>query len=306
MKKTLVIGSTVIDVLLKLPVLPGRGDDINIISSEYRVGGCAYNVFKALKLFKSPAMLCSPVGTGVYGRLVRECLESEGIRPIASPQAENGCCYCLIENNGERSFLSHHGAEYLFSRCWMNDVDFSLADSVFICGIELEDSCGAEISAFVCEHPELTLYFAPGPRITHIPAEIIDQLFQRRDINGKGPFLHLNEKEASGFTGKSNIAEAAEFLAARTENSVVITLGEQGCYSLQKARLEGSFIAGFPVSVEDTVGTGDAHFGALIACLKEGKTLEEACRIANQIGAAVAGIRGAVLDELPELSKASG
>ena len=300
MNKTLVIGSTVIDVLLKVPVLPGRGEDINITSSEYRVGGCAYNVYRALKLFRSPAILCSPVGTGIYGRLVRERLSEEGVLPIASPDIENGCCYCLIEEDGERSFLSHHGAEYLFSRSWMDGVDFSDAGSVFICGIELEDSCGEEIAGFVCERPELALYVAPGPRITHIPAGIMEKLFSRRDQAGKGPFLHLNEKEALGFTGKSSIEEAAVNLAGRTENSVVITLGERGCYCLGDAGEKGAYIRGFPALVEDTVGTGDAHYGALIASLKEGKSLEEACRIANRIGAAVAGIRGSVLDELPD------
>jgi len=47
--------------------------------------------------------------------------------------------------------------------------------------------------------------------------------------------------------------------------------------------------------VIDTVGAGDAHCGALIACLKAGMNLEEACREANRIGAAVVGIKGAVL-----------
>ena len=78
MKQTLVIGSTVVDVLLDIPLIPRPGEDVNITSLEYSIGGCAYNVYKALTLFDSPALLCSPVGSGVFGRMVREHLEKEG------------------------------------------------------------------------------------------------------------------------------------------------------------------------------------------------------------------------------------
>jgi sugar/nucleoside kinase (ribokinase family) len=294
--QTLVIGSTVVDVILSIPAIPGRGEDVNITGMEYRIGGCAYNVFMALRLFDSPALLCSPVGSGFYGDMVREHMEKEGLRAFVSLEGKNGCCYCLVEPDGERSFLSHHGVEYLFSRSWMEKIDFSQADSVFICGLEVEDSDGDEIVAFVNEHPELELYFAPGPRINHIPIKRMESLLRRRDSRGKGPFLHLNKTEACAFSGKNLLEEAAEFLAAKTGNSLVITLGEQGCYYLSESGNEGRYSPPFTVNVVDTVGTGDAHCGSLIACLKNGMNLEEACLMANKAGAAVAGIRGAVLD----------
>lgn len=299
MKQTLVIGSTVVDVLLRIPSIPRRGEDVNIAESEYRIGGCAYNVFKTLRLFESPAALCSPAGTGVYGDMVRRGLEAEGLRPFASLAGENGCCYCLIEPDGERSFLSYHGVEYLFSRSWMEGFDFASASGVFVCGLEIEDSSGDEITAFVYEHPELELYFAPGPRIRQIPADRMEKLFRRRDVRGKGPLLHLNEAEALRFSGARRIEEGAAFLAAKTENSVVITLGERGCYCLERPGAAGMYVPGFPANVVDTVGAGDAHCGATIACLKQGLPLREASRAANRIGAAVTEIRGAVLDKLP-------
>jgi sugar/nucleoside kinase (ribokinase family) len=287
MKKTLIIGSTVVDVLLSLPALPRRAEDINITSVEYRIGGCAYNVYKTLSFFKSPAILCSPVGSGVHGRVVKEHFAAEGICPIASLETENGCCYCLIEPNGERTFLSHHGAEYLFSRDWLKKIDFSQIGSIYICGLELEEPTGEEILSFVYEHAELELYFAPSPRLMHIPQERMRLFLCRRDSNGKGPFIHLNEKEALDFAGKAKIEEAAEFIAQKTGNSVVITLGEKGCYCLESAGAKGGFSPGYPVQQVNTVGAGDAHFGAIIACVKEGQSLEEACIKANKAGAEV-------------------
>ncbi|MDR0402585.1 MAG: PfkB family carbohydrate kinase [Treponema sp.] len=283
MKQTLVIGSTVVDVLLHVPRLPVRGEDINIGSSSCRFGGCAYNVYKTLRRFDSPALLCSPVGTGVYGRMVRKHFAEAGIEPFISLEEENGCCYCLIEKDGERSFLSHHGAEYRFDRSWMERVDFSVVDSIFICGIEVEDTDGQEIVDFVCEHPEADLYFAPGPRIAHIAKDRMEKLLDRR------PFLHLNETEALDYTGAAAVPAAAEFLTNRSGNALVISLGERGCYySGAAGSPDAGYAPGYPAGlVRDTVGAGDAHCGAVIAALKTGKSLKEACEIANRTGAAV-------------------
>jgi len=299
MSQTLVIGSTVVDIVLNLPALPRRGEDININALEYRIGGCAYNVFNTLRLFHSSALLCSPVGSGIYGCMVREHLEQEGIQPFVNLDEKNGCCYCLIEPDGERSFLSYHGAEYRFSASWMKTIDFSQAGSVYISGIEVEDSTGVEIVDFICDHPGLELYFAPGPRIMCISPERMERLLCRRDRNNKGPLLHLNENEALQFSGRNTIEEGAALFAEKTGNSVVITLGERGCYCLTHNGTDGCLVPGFPAGVIDTVGAGDSHCGALIAALKEGMALEEACLRANRIGAAVVGIHGAVLDKLP-------
>jgi sugar/nucleoside kinase (ribokinase family) len=287
MKQTLIIGSTVVDVLLNVPCLPTRGSDVNVLASAFRLGGCAYNVYKAMRYFDVPARLCSPVGTGMYGRMVREWFNQEGIQSFVNLKEENGCCYCLVENDGERSFLSHHGAEYSFSRSWMKDIDHDGADSVFICGIEVEDSTGNEIVEYVCENPQLELYFAPGPRILRITDERMEKIISR------SPFLHLNETEAREYAKKIALCsalpdaqDAAVILAEKTRNSVVITLGARGCYYRDKAGGCG-FVSGVAAIVRNTVGAGDAHCGALIASLKRGNDLRTSCEKANKAGAHV-------------------
>ncbi|MDR2552710.1 MAG: PfkB family carbohydrate kinase [Treponema sp.] len=301
MKQTLVIGSSVMDVILNISHLPRRGEDINLVSSAYRLGGCAYNVYKTLGRFESSARLCSPVGSGVYGRMVRECFAQEGIVPLVELDEENGCCYCLVELDGERTFLSHHGAEYRFSRSWMNGVDHAGVDSIFICGIDVEDPTGNEIVSYVCEHPELELYFAPGPRIMYIAPDRMEAILDRR------PVLHLNEAEARSYAGYitaiagkagappaagpvPDVEEAAAILSEQTGNTVVITLGKQGCYYHGGPHNPGpdrGLVPGFPATVINTIGAGDAHCGALMASLKEGKDLRKACETANRTGAAV-------------------
>ena len=66
-KQILVIGSTVADIIIHLDHLPGTAEDVNITRQTMSLGGCAYNVFHMIRLFKIPCTLFSPVGSG--GRL---------------------------------------------------------------------------------------------------------------------------------------------------------------------------------------------------------------------------------------------
>jgi sugar/nucleoside kinase (ribokinase family) len=216
--------------------------------------------------------------------MVREQLALEGTNPFVNLEAENGCCYCLIEGDGERSFLSHHGAEYFFSRTWMDGLDYSRTGSIFVCGIEVEDPTGGEIVDFVYDQARLDLYFAPGPRISHIGKDRMARLLARRSVLGKGPVLHLNKTEALEFSGRDTVEGAADFLFRQTGNSLVITLGSQGCYYREQE--DGAFVPGLPVRALNTVGAGDTHCGAIIACLKQGMDLAAACERANAAGAA--------------------
>ncbi|AEE17477.1 PfkB family carbohydrate kinase [Treponema brennaborense] len=290
MKQTLVIGSTVVDVIVAIPHLPSTGEDINVTAQTQRLGGCAYNVSNMLRLTGTPYTLCSPVGSGLYGDFVAERLAQLGIPCfIRLENVPNGCCYCIVENDGERTFLSQHGAEYVFSRSWMHRIDSESADSVYICGLEIEEPTGSEIILYLEEHPEYTVFFAPGPRISSIPQERLNRIFALH------PVLHLNDTEAVGFTKRAAVSEAAAALYEKTGNAVVITQGKDGAFCMDRGR--GFSVPGFPAEVADTIGAGDAHAGSVIAYLKQGFSLEESVRRANRIAAAVVSVNGATLPD---------
>ena len=79
MKQTLIIGSTVADIIIGVDSLPVSGSDINTISHEIKLGGCAYNVSEVFRHLSVPYLLCSPVGTGPYGDFVIKEYEKKGI-----------------------------------------------------------------------------------------------------------------------------------------------------------------------------------------------------------------------------------
>ena len=84
-------------------------------------------------------MFVTPIGTGVYGDYIRKSFQARKLPIHVNVDAENGCCYCLVDENGERTFLSVHGAEYTFNHEWMENIDISQISMIYVCGLEIED-----------------------------------------------------------------------------------------------------------------------------------------------------------------------
>ena len=64
MKKCLVIGAAMLDIVMQIDELPKKGEDVYAKSQTMTVGGCAYNVADIMKHFAVPYTLFAPIGTG--------------------------------------------------------------------------------------------------------------------------------------------------------------------------------------------------------------------------------------------------
>ncbi len=290
MKQTLVIGSTVVDVIVNIPNLPKTGEDVHISKQSRSLGGCAFLASDILRHFGVPYSLCTAVGGGIYGDYVHTHLEKLGVPIyIHRPDEENGCCYCMVEDGGERTFIVDHGIEYTFYESYLENIDTDAIDSVYVCGLEIEEYTGGEIVNYLEKHPDYTIYFASGPRIMELPKDLVARIFALH------PVLHLNEDEIMAYTGKSTHQEGAKALFALTQNTVVVTLGEAGAYCYD-GEVE-IFVPSKPVAeVVDTIGAGDSHIGTIMACRRLGMDWKKSLEMANAISAAVVGRAGGLLD----------
>lgn len=288
MKQTLVIGSAVVDVIINIPHLPRTGEDVHISSQTRSLGGCAYNVSDILRHFGVPYSLCTAVGSGMYGDFVRKKLEERGVPIYVSRPEENGCCYCMVEEGGERTFIVDHGIEYTFYEQYLKNIDTESIDSVYVCGLEIEEVTGWNIIHYLQKHPEYTIYFAPGSRIMQIQADRMAAMLALH------PIVHMNEGESLAFTGKNSVEEAARVIYEKTQNPVIITLGEKGAYCYDGA---DHYADPVPAKVCDTIGAGDAHMGAVIAARRLGFSFPEAIKIANRISSAVVSKAGGLLEK---------
>ena len=298
MKPALIIGSTCVDVIIQIDHLPKTEENIRPTAQSMALGGCAYNVAAMFRLLDAPHTFITPLGGGTYGDYVPKEMEARNIPiHVSLPQEENGCCYCLVEKSGERTFMSYHGVEYSFQKSWMEPFDADGYGLAYVCGLEIEEATGGNLIGYLEEHPQLSVCYAPGPRGVLIDPE------KTRRMMDLHPMLHINESEARSLTGLSGIPEAAAALHARTGNTVIITLGEQGAYCLEQNG-DAYLVPSVPArEVADTIGAGDSHIGTILACLTMDMPLKDAIAYANRVSSAVVSVKGATLppELLPEL-----
>lgn len=293
--KTLIIGSTVCDVVIEVERLPKIGEDENIKQQSLHIGGCAFNVSRMLALFQSEYVLFTPVGQGVYGDFVRHYLQQENIPILLEPSQPNGCCYCIVDQSGERTFICEHGAEYFFKETWFNQINSLDFQYVYICGLEIEETSGDQIISFLEKNPHLTIFFAPGPRICKIGREKMKRLLALY------PILHLNKSEILAFSQKESLEKAVEEMYLLSQNTIIVTLGAEGTY--YKDHTDCCFIPTKQVKPVDTIGAGDGHIGTIIACLSRSMPLKQAIQIANKVSGKIVQKKGATLtqEEFEEL-----
>lgn len=291
MKKILVIGSTVVDVIINVDHLPTSKASVNIYEQDASIGGCAFNAFNAVRYFDVPAILFSPVGSGIYGEFILNELNRRGISSaIEQVKDNNGCCYCFVEENGERTFISHHGTEYLFNREWFDNIDAKEISCVYVCGLEIEEKTGLNIIEWLEKHPEIPVFFATGPRIEYIQPDRMERMFKRHAL------LHLNDDEAMLYTKKDNLLDAMKYLYEKTGNTVIVTQGKDGASWIDEKGIH-SMPTSVVENVVDTIGAGDNHIGTIMACLYKGMNMTDAVCIANKVSSTVVGVKGALLPE---------
>lgn len=298
MKPALIIGSTCVDVIIKIDHLPKTEENIRPTSQSMALGGCAYNVEYIMRLLGASHTFISPVGGGTYGDYVAKQLKSMGV-PVAVrvPEKENGCCYCLVEASGERTFMSYHGVEYTFQKYWMEPYNPDNYSYVYVCGLEIEEETGINLIEYLEKYPQLEVCYAPGPR-----GVLIEEGKKQRMMD-LHPILHINESEACALGGTDDYVEGAANLQKMTQNTVIVTLGSAGTYCLEK---DGTsyLIPSVPANhIADTIGAGDSHIGTILSCLVKDMPLKDAIAYANKVAAAVVEVPGASLpyDKLPSM-----
>ncbi len=292
MKNALIIGSSCVDVIIRIDHLPKTEENLHPDSQRFAIGGCAYNVANILGRAGAEMTFVTPVGLcGVFGGFVKKELDRLGFADyVELENEENGCCYCFVEKSGERTFMSIHGAEYTFDPTWMDKYAGKTFDYGYVCGLEIEERTGDKLVSYLETAPIGTLFYAPGPRGAGIKKELTERLFALH------PVLHLNSGEAKALAGETDVQAALAALYARTGNTVIATDGAAGVHYYDETGMH-TVPGQRAQKVVDTIGAGDSHIGATLLGLCRGMELPDALALANRVSCAVVQTSGATLSE---------
>ena len=276
-----VVGSLMVDRILRVASIPRPGETVTARSARTMPGGKGANQAAAAARCGARVRCCGR--TGPDGAFVVDALRGCGVDvgAVRTDDAMSGNASVMVADSGENAIVIAPEAN---ARLEPRDVSRFLSGAAPGDLALFQNECAglhAGIAAAVGAGLQAWLNAAPA-----------DGGLAAIDL-GVLSGLVVNETEAEAMTGERDPKRALEVLAGRMPHgAVVVTLGAAGAIAAQHdARLR---IPGHAVHAIDTVGCGDAFVGAMLAALAEGRGLEDALRWGNAAGALAAQREGAM------------
>ncbi|MFD9325449.1 PfkB family carbohydrate kinase [Streptomyces sp. NPDC060065] len=281
MTRLLHLGNVVMDLVLEVPALPERGGDVLATRTERTPGG-GFNVLAAAARQGLPVTYAGAHGTGPFGDRARSALDAEGIDVLSAPRPDldTGFVVCLVDAEGERTFVTSPGAEATLTVDDLAELRPGPDDFVYISGYSLlhEANRGALTQWVPRLDQNVTVIVDPGPLVDEIPSAALELFLARAD------WWTCNAREALLLTGIDDPSAAAVAVRSRLKRgSALIRTGPDGCLLHHEGML--SAIPGFSVRAVDLNGAGDAHTGVFMAALAEGLPPSDAALRANAAAA---------------------
>jgi sugar/nucleoside kinase (ribokinase family) len=278
------IGSAVIDFIYQLERLPAPGDDLTASTFAALPGG-GFNMMAAARRSGMHTVYGGKIGDGLCGAMLAAAFHAENIECLQPVTAgvDSGTCVVLITADGERTFISRPGAEGIIVTGDFQHVSPNPGDWVFTSGYTLAYPGSRDSQAqFISElPPEIVFAFDPTGIVFEIPGHILKLVLGRTD------WLSCNRAEAAAIAGDGSDDELAQRLLSQycpNANGIIIRSGAEGALLALRGS-EPVVIPAFDVEAIDTNGAGDAHVGAFIAALSQGREPLDALRWANAAAA---------------------
>ena len=282
MARLILVDSVVVDVVLNVDTLPERGSDTLAEHSDSFAGG-GFNVMAAASRLGLASVYGGVVGLGPFAMIAQDAMREEAIVVATAPNddLDTGFVVAIVEDGGERTFLTSVGAEATLSTSQLDELDVTEDDFVCFSGYSLlHESNARALVAFLQRIPAATCFlFDPAPIVGDIAEGLLEAVFDRVD------WFSCNAREASILTNATDVDVAARALRSRMRRGgAIVRIGAAGCVvALSEAHSE--VVAGFDVESVDTNGAGDCHVGAFAARLALGRPPLEAALWANAAAA---------------------
>ena len=278
--RILVVGSSNVDLILRIPRFHGPGETITGESLVTSFGGKGANRAIAAKRLGGRVSFITKLGDDQYGTACRSNLIKHGFnRRGIRRDKEHPTGLALIEliPGGENRIIVSPGANGCLSPEDLQGLaSFWNGIKVFVTQFEVPVPTVRKVLEMSRDHGAVTL-LNPSP-VTRFPLSLLSMV----------DFLVPNEWEAQALTGlrikqEHDIPKIAARLVSMGASNVIITLGPKGLFF--KNREVEIRMKAFRVKALDSTAAGDAFVGALACGLSENKPIGNALAFASGAGA---------------------
>lgn len=280
MKKIVVIGSSNIDFIMKMPRLPKVGETVTDAEFMQVFGGKGANQAVGAARAGGSVYFVNCVGDddvtpSMLENYRKDCINIDFI--FHEKNISSGTALIMIGDQGANYISVAPGANYRLTPSYIDKAASLIMEADIVL---LQYEITAETLRYVlnfCEkNNKLVMWnFAPA------------RDFDRTYLS-KVRILVVNETEAEILSGinvtdDESVIKAANWLKRTGCETVIITLGIKGSYILSENK--GEWIKAFRVDAVDTTAAGDIYCGSLAVALTEGKNFAEAVRFASAAAA---------------------
>lgn len=265
-----------------------------------RLGGAPLNVAAHARRLGYEVQLISAVGDDDLGRQARSCITGMGLETEmlgVSSRFETGTAHVHLGPEGQADFTIERPAAY-------DDVQLTddqlkrLADwapwSLYFGTLFASDESGrATLGRLMAANPDARRFYDVNLRPGSDSPELVSDLMRHANV------VKLNEAELEALHGYLELPwEPESFCREGAQRfgweASCVTLAERGCAVAVGFNYVES--PGFPVTVADPVGAGDAFAAAFLHGLDAGWPAAKIAQFANRLGALVASRPGAIPD----------
>ena len=268
------LGCACLDFLGIVPYLPDQDDQVWMSDSTQQGGGMVSTALVTLSRLGVSTAFAGKVGNDTASRVVKEEFDRFGVDSthlIMEPGASTPVSMILVdEPTGQRTIMAGGSAVDLSP----SEVPAELVDTARFLHLDNTNRQAALAAARIARESGVPVVLDAD---TVSPPEDLEDLLRTTD------YLIASRVFAEALTGLTDPAEAAKSLAGYGSSVTVVTLGEEGSYTLAGDR---SFhTPTFPVEVVDTTGAGDVFHGAFIFGLLQEWRLEKTAEFASAVAA---------------------
>lgn len=280
-----VVGSLNMDFVVQVEHLPAPGETVLGRDFQMIPGGKGANQACAAGKLGGSAVavyMVGRVGYDLFADHLKASLSAAGVNVAAvhaTKSQPTGVALIWVDRSGQNSIVVASGANHAL-----------LPSDV---GAMRQSFRGAQFVLFQFETPLETVEQALVAAREEGARTILDPAPARplsREFLAAVDILTPNESEACHLLGRpvARVTQAdapalARGLQALGPRTVILKLGEQGCFCLDGDRSLNA--PGFSVQARDTTAAGDTFNAGLAVALAEGKPMENALRFANAAAA---------------------
>ena len=278
--KIVVVGSSNMDLVVKSPRIPAKGE--TILGGDFIMtpGGKGANQAVAAAKLGAEVYFVAKLGDDIFGRQSLSNLQEVGIHTEYVEQtreAPSGVALITVDDAGDNVIVVAPGANLKLSPEDIKKARSVIASSGAV-ATQLEVPLETvEFAARLANDTGVPFILDPAPA-----QKLSDELLRKVDV------LTPNETEAEILTGikvtDENSAQiAVKELLNRGVKAVILTMGSKGYVLATKDGAQ--FISSVKVDAVDATAAGDAFTGSLAVGMARGKTLKDAALFANYVAA---------------------